>query len=220
MTDEKKATNAWLQREELLLLRVKHYIKEASETINEYRNEHRNDTIDVILDLLASTVIAETTDFLTEEYRQSFREGVELEELEPDEAAIAGSVHAEVDGLSFDDRLHTYVNAAAPLSPTLAETLETEITRLVATDGHRVRMDARQQAGDFLEAAGFTVEKTWISSLDERVRDTHTLLHGTTLPIEGFFHTVNGEAQAPGLFGIAEEDVNCRCSLTIRKVIS
>jgi len=51
------------------------------------------------------------------------------------------------------------------------------------------------------------------------VRDTHFLLHGTTIPIDGYFHTVNGRSQGPGLFGIAEEDVNCRCSLSIRKVM-
>lgn len=215
MTDEKKAVSAWIEREERFLLRIKHYIKEAAQSVK----EADYDTIDVIIDLLASTLVAETEDFLSDEYRQSFQEGVDLEEMEPDETAVAGSVYAEVGGMSFDDRLYNYVNTAAPLSPSLVEILETEISRLLATDGHRVRMDARQQAGDFLEAVGFTVEKTWISRLDERVRDTHTRLHGTTLPIDGYFHTVNGSGQGPGLFGIAEEDVNCRCSLAIRKVI-
>lgn len=216
MTDEKKATSGWIQREERLLLRIKHCISEAIQSVE----QAGYDTIDVILDLLASTLIAETAEFLEEEYRQSFQEGVDLEELEPNEAAVSGSVYAKVDGLSFSDRLHHYVNAAAPLSPAMGEILEGEITRLVATDGHRVRMDARQHAGDFLQAVGFTVEKTWISMNDERVRDTHFLLHGTTIPIDGYFHTVNGRSQGPGLFGIAEEDVNCRCSLSIRKVIS
>ena len=215
MSEEIKATSAWIEREKRLLLRVRHYINEAIQSVK--RTNY--DTIDVILDLLASTLVSETEEFLEEEYRQSFQEGVDLEELEPDEVIIRGSVHAEVDGLSFSDRIHRYVSAAAPLSPALAELLENEMVRLVATDGHRVRIAARQTAGDFLEAVGFTVEKTWYSVMDERVRDTHTLLHGTTLPIDGYFQTVNGRSQGPGLFGIAEEDVNCRCSLSIRKVI-
>lgn len=215
MTDERKAVSAWIEREERFLLRVKHYVREAAESVK----ESDYDTIDVILDLLASTLVAEMTEFLDEEYRQSFKEGVDLEELEPDEEVVSGSVHLKVNGLSFSERLTNYVNAAAPLSPALTDILESEIIRLVATDGHRVRIEARQQAGEFLEAVGYTVEKTWISSLDERVRDTHTLLHGTTLPIDAYFNTVNGRGQGPGLFGVAEEDVNCRCSLTIRKVI-
>ena len=54
--------------------------------------------------------------------------------------------------------------------------------------------------------------KTWKSMKDDKVRDTHDYLDGMTVGFDEDFYTYNGDhAKYPGLFGVPEEDVNCRC---------
>jgi len=56
--------------------------------------------------------------------------------------------------------------------------------------------------------------KEWLDSSDERVRETHAILDGSIVPIEGQFISASGaSAPHPGAFGVAEEDINCRCSI-------
>lgn len=56
--------------------------------------------------------------------------------------------------------------------------------------------------------------KEWIATMDDRTRETHLLLDGQTAPVGEEFETVYGDkAIAPGQFGIAEEDINCRCTI-------
>lgn len=62
------------------------------------------------------------------------------------------------------------------------------------------------------EQSGLVQGKEWLSVQDSQTRDTHALLNGTIIPINEKFETVNGhKAMAPGGFGIASEDINCRC---------
>ena len=57
-------------------------------------------------------------------------------------------------------------------------------------------------------------EKVWLATLDDRTRDTHRLLHDQRVPLDGTFKTVDGaSAIAPGQFGVAGEDINCRCTM-------
>src|SRR5690606_32109302 len=60
-------------------------------------------------------------------------------------------------------------------------------------------------------------EKTWISSLDQRVRSSHRILDSQIAAKEGYFHYRGLKAKAPRLWNRADMDVNCRCS-TIAKV--
>ena len=48
--------------------------------------------------------------------------------------------------------------------------------------------------------------------MDDRVRDSHDYLLGQTVGIDEDFYTWDGaHAPAPGMFGVPEEDINCRC---------
>jgi hypothetical protein len=54
--------------------------------------------------------------------------------------------------------------------------------------------------------------KTWITAGDERVRATHSALHGQTVKMSEPFVAPGGyAAMAPGGFGVAALDANCRC---------
>jgi hypothetical protein len=50
--------------------------------------------------------------------------------------------------------------------------------------------------------------------LDNRVREEHQYLEGQTIDIDDEFYTYDGDhASAPGLFTLAQNNVNCRCEL-------
>lgn len=65
---------------------------------------------------------------------------------------------------------------------------------------------------------GIVMKKEWISTRDGRARDSHIALDGQRVDLEEPFTIPSGEkhsgakAQQPGGFGIAEEDINCRCA--------
>jgi len=83
-----------------------------------------------------------------------------------------------------------------------------DIIRIAETETHRI---ANTSALNTAKQAGARF-KTWSTMLDDRVREDHDYLEGTTVPISEDFYTWQGyHAPAPGMFGIAEEDCNCRC---------
>lgn len=67
-----------------------------------------------------------------------------------------------------------------------------------------------------LEAArqGGFQKKTWLTSQDHVVRDTHKSLNGQVVPVNEPFRSSSGAvAQHPGAFGRQSEDINCRCAM-------
>ena len=85
-----------------------------------------------------------------------------------------------------------------------------DIARIAETESHRI---ANKAALDTAKYAGAT-KKTWATMLDDRVRTDHDYLEGTTVGIDEDFYTWQGyHAPAPGMFGVPEEDCNCRCEL-------
>lgn len=85
-----------------------------------------------------------------------------------------------------------------------------DLARIADTETHRI---ANTAALDTAKYAGARY-KTWATMLDDRVRDTHDYLEGETVGIDDDFYTYDGDhASAPGLFELAENNVNCRCEL-------
>lgn len=74
-----------------------------------------------------------------------------------------------------------------------------------------------------MQQAGFS-QKEWLAtggtgSGDEsepvgpNVRDTHAALNGQRVGLAQAFTSINGTANYPGGFGVAAEDINCRCTV-------
>ena len=70
-------------------------------------------------------------------------------------------------------------------------------------------LEAARQAGPDIVTG-----KRWLSAQDERVRDTHVAAHGQERALEEDFSVGSGSGPAPGQMGVAEEDINCRCTVT------
>lgn len=169
----------------------------------------RYDSIDFLIDLLAAAVIPIVEEHLEAEYDQAFESGIDgWIDASPNETDRTDAVYAEVDGKSFADRIEEY--ASGDLNRFVDR-----VQMLVETDGHRVRSEAKLDAGENLVSAGLTVRKTWRGVMDERERDVHVALEGVTLPLDGLFEINGFKAPAPGLFFIPEYDCGCRCELQI-----
>lgn len=93
--------------------------------------------------------------------------------------------------------------------------------RIIRTEGHRVQNASRIVAFEKSESAGEEIgiktTRIWIATLDNKTRDTHASLDGIEADENGLFTTNSGSTgEGPGLFGVPEEDINCRCSIGVQ----
>lgn len=88
--------------------------------------------------------------------------------------------------------------------------------RIVRTEGNRVYNAATLDCGKGAKERGCDLVKVWDSTLDMKTRPTHRECDGQVRELNKDFKNANGEAKAPGQFGIASEDINCRCAVLIK----
>lgn len=113
------------------------------------------------------------------------------------------TVNLEIEGETFRDRVREQAKLAS-----LAGLL-----RIIETEAHRDYNTGVQEAA---ERSGMPVQKQWNTMLDGRVRDTHDYLEGVRVGINDLFYTYDGDsAMAPGGFSLPENNVNCRCWITL-----
>lgn len=121
--------------------------------------------------------------------------------IDPDYADIKAAIDKEIAGKDYRQRIEEYFQSGTPY----------DIARVVATDAHRIYNQAMFDAA----RKGGATRKTWRCMMLPTSRDTHIYLDGTTVPIDAEFYSFKGgSTMYPGQWGIAEEDINCLCSLT------
>jgi len=157
----------------------------------EDRRKEEEDIIDELLDLFLLAYAmgnSVTNDNLSSDYAPSVDEVMKV-------------VDAKVAGQTWRERVEEYFANGGTGA---------DIARIADTEMHRI---ANTAALDTAKYAGAKY-KTWATMLDDKVRDTHDYLEGETVDIDDDFYTYDGDhASAPGLFELAENNVNCRCEL-------
>lgn len=120
--------------------------------------------------------------------------------IPPTKESMQEAIYKKVADKDFEQRIREYAeDGKLP-----------EIQRVIETDMTRVFNEGTLATGN---KAGAKM-KTWLTMMDDRVRDTHSYLEGMTVPIDAEFYTFDGDhAAAPGGFMSAENNVNCRCIL-------
>lgn len=122
-------------------------------------------------------------------------------DISADLSDVKNTVDKEVAGETWRERVEDYYSNGGSVA---------DIVRIAETETHR---DYNEAALNTAKKAGAT-QKTWVTMLDDRVREAHEPLQSVTVPIDGTFVTWDGyETQAPGMFGVPELDINCRCYL-------
>lgn len=83
---------------------------------------------------------------------------------------------------------------------------------IVRTESGRINSLARQEAQDNAADLGILLEKRWIATLDKKTRTSHAMLDGQVVGKDEEFTLYDGsKGMQPRMFGIAGEDINCRC---------
>ena len=82
---------------------------------------------------------------------------------------------------------------------------------IVRTEGNRIANAARLEAARTAKQQGADLVKQWDSTMDKKTRPHHIQLDGQVRELDEPFEVDGRKAQAPGKFGIASEDINCRC---------
>ena len=122
--------------------------------------------------------------------------------IPPTKEAMKKAIYRKIADKDFEQRIREYAE----------EGRLPEMQRVIETDMTRVFNEGSVTAAD----EGGARTKTWLTMMDDRVRDTHSYLEGQTVPINAEFYTFDGDhAFAPGGFMTAENNVNCRCVLTV-----
>lgn len=163
----------------------------GDESLQKRDKREEEDIIDELLDLFLLAYAmgnSVTNDNLSSDYAPSVDDVMKV-------------VDAKVAGKTWRERVEDYFANGGTGA---------DIARIADTETHRIANTAALNTAKYAGAR----YKTWATMLDDRVRDTHDYLEGETVNIDEDFYTYDGDhASAPGLFELAENNVNCRCEL-------
>jgi hypothetical protein len=84
--------------------------------------------------------------------------------------------------------------------------------RVVRTEAGRNWSEGAEASHEAAQEAGLDVKKRWSATLDSRTRADHAMMDGKYADEEGYFHIGGYAAEQPRMFGVAEQDIHCRCS--------
>lgn len=202
--------------------------------------------LQTILHRLGEQNVEDMTGYLDGVYREAYLgclygmhgDGVDLL-LQVDETKIQKCINKDTKDLKFSQRLYENVDQ-------LKDTVKSEIARgfstgrdyasiarqislktgtslaraciIARTEGHRVTSESEMDCMTTAKSKGADVVKEWISTLDNVTRATHVELDGQIRELEEEFVIPSSGARAmyPGGFGIAKEDIQCRCCMNQR----
>ncbi len=132
--------------------------------------------------------------------------------LGEDTSALKKSIRAElsrgvVNGESWNQiAVHIAGGMNSPFNKAFNNAL-----RIARTEGHRVQQEAAWHCQQRAKSKGADVVKQWDSTLDGATRPHHVELDGQVRELEKPFEVAGHTAMYPGGFGIASEDIHCRC---------
>lgn len=87
---------------------------------------------------------------------------------------------------------------------------------IARTEAGRVQEQATFDAAKGAKAKGADVVKQWSSFRDGKTRDAHRKLDGQVRELDEPFEVNGKKAMHPHDFGVAELDINCRCTMLTR----
>ena len=88
--------------------------------------------------------------------------------------------------------------------------------RIARTEGHRIQNQSSMDAANKAKQNGADVVKQWDATMDSRTRPHHRQLDGQIRELDKPFEIAGRKAMYPSGFGIAAEDILCRCVLLQR----
>lgn len=123
-------------------------------------------------------------------------------ELPVDTDMMNRILNKEIEGKVWTERVADYLQNGGSSA---------EINRVVDTEMMRVYNETKYE---YAKESGMDLQKTWVTMLDDKVRDTHSVLEGVSVALDDKFYTFDDSAYYPGGFNNADNNVNCRCVLS------
>ena len=87
--------------------------------------------------------------------------------------------------------------------------------RIARTETNRARNLGTLDSYEHAKNKGLEFDTVWIATIDDRTRDSHADLDGQKADKDGLFHVHGLSTTGPSQFGIASEDIHCRCSTRV-----
>lgn len=88
--------------------------------------------------------------------------------------------------------------------------------RTFRTEYTRTRTQAKLEAIEEVKKHGYIVTRRWLYTFEAKVpRPSHLASDGLAENNEGYFIIDGYKTKGPGLFGVASEDINCRCDTEV-----
>lgn len=143
---------------------------------------------------------------------QSEYEGIKLSQnLYVNNTEVAHKVRQEISkGIAMN-------SSYADIARNVAKKSEASINqayRITRTEGHRIQNEVKfKTLNKVRDEKGADIVKQWDSTIDKKTRPDHVALDGQLREIDQPFK-IPGKGHTalyPGGFGIASEDINCRC---------
>lgn len=82
---------------------------------------------------------------------------------------------------------------------------------IAMTEGHRIQEASGYDAALAAKQRGCDLVKQWDATLDSKTRESHRRLDGQVRELDEPFEVDGYKAMYPGGFGVASQDVKCRC---------
>lgn len=84
--------------------------------------------------------------------------------------------------------------------------------RIVRTESNRTYNAGSFANSQAVSKQGVRMMRIWVAVHDLNTRDRHQALDGQKVEVDKPFHSAGAETMFPGGFGIASQDIHCRCS--------
>lgn len=154
-----------------------------------------------------------------------------------DQTQLIQSVMKQTEGYTFSDRLYNNISklqkvvkseiirglatqlSYAQIARNISDYGEADMNRsmrIARTEGHRVQNTARLDSMNAAKKKGADIVKQWDATLDGITRPHHRQLDGQIRELDEPFEVAGMKVEAPGGFGLASEDCNCRCCVLQR----
>lgn len=86
--------------------------------------------------------------------------------------------------------------------------------RVLRTEGHKCQIIGQLASIEYSKEYDVDLKEFWIATRDGRTRSSHKAMNKKFADDDGLFTLPSGfRTKAPGLSGIAAEDINCRCGI-------
>lgn len=200
--------------------------------------------INAVIEVLQQDNITNIQEFLNHMYEDGYI-GIQYELMQQgvpvvtviNQTEVASSLFKKTGKMTFADRLNvnmkdfkqtvkdtitrglasasTYKEIANQLSLVTGEHINKSY-RIARTEGHRIVTEAKLNSMKRAKKQGADVVKQWDATLDGKTRKNHRKLDGQWVEVDEYFEIGGKKVKAPGKFGKASEDINCRCILLTR----